>query len=52
LLYEDYYGNQIEMRWAVHVERMEGMTGAYRILLGKGEWKKPCGRQRSRRDGW
>jgi len=35
------------MRWAVHVERMDGMTGAYRISLGKGEGNKPCGRQRS-----
>jgi hypothetical protein len=32
-------------------EYMEEMTEAYRILLGKGEGKKPCETQRSRRDG-
>jgi len=39
------------MRWAGHVARVEEMTGAYRILLGKGEGKKQCGRQMSRQDG-
>ena len=37
------------MRWAGHVARMENGRGAYRVLVGKPEVKRPLGRPRSRR---
>jgi len=30
--------------WGGHVERLEERTGAYRVLVGKPEGKKPLGR--------
>jgi len=36
------------MRWAVHVARMGEERGAYRILVGKPEGKRPLGRPRHR----
>jgi len=36
------------MRWAGHVARMGKGRGAYRVLLGKPEGKKPLGRPRRR----
>ena len=36
------------MRWAGHVARMDEETGAYRILVGKPEGKRPLGRHRRR----
>ena len=36
------------MRWAGHVERMEGRRGVYRVLVGKPEGKRPFGRPRHR----
>ena len=38
------------MRWAGHVARMGEERGAYRILVGRSEGKRPLGR--SRLDGW
>ena len=34
------------MRWAVHVARMGEERGAYRVLVGKPEGKRPQGRPR------
>jgi len=34
------------MRWAGHVVRMGGERGAYRVLVGKPEGRKPLGRPR------
>jgi hypothetical protein len=36
------------MRWAGHVTRMGLRRGAYRVLVGKREGKRPLGRPRSR----
>ena len=36
------------MRWASHVARMGEERGAYRVLVGKLEGKRPLGRPRSR----
>jgi hypothetical protein len=36
------------MRWAGHVARMGGKRGAYRILVGRLEGKRPLGRPRRR----
>ena len=37
------------MRWAGHVARMGEERGAYRVLVGKPEGKRPLGRPRRRR---
>jgi len=36
------------MRWAGHVARMGERRGAYRVLVGKPEGKRPLGRSRRR----
>ena len=36
------------MRWAGHVARMRERSGAYRVLVGKPEGKRPLGRPRRR----
>jgi hypothetical protein len=36
------------MRWAGHVARMEEVRGAYNILVGRPEGRRPLGRPRSR----
>ena len=36
------------MRWAVHVVSMGEERGAYRVLVGKPEGKRPLGRPRRR----
>jgi hypothetical protein len=36
------------MRWAGHVARMLGSRGAYNILVGRAEGKRPLGRPRRR----
>jgi hypothetical protein len=36
------------MRWLAHVARTEQRRGAYRVLVGKPEGKKPLGRPRRR----
>ena len=36
------------MRWAGHVARMGEGRGAYRVLVGKPEGKRPLGRRRRR----
>ena len=36
------------MRWAGHVARMGEERGAYRVLMGKPEGKRPLGRPRRR----
>jgi len=36
------------MRWAGHVARMAARRGAYRVLVGKPEGKRPLGRPRHR----
>jgi len=36
------------MRWAGHVARMGERGGAYRVLVGKPEGKRPLGRPRRR----
>jgi hypothetical protein len=36
------------MRWAGHVARMGKKTGAYRILVGRPERRRPLGRPRRR----
>jgi hypothetical protein len=36
------------MRWARHVARMGEEMGAYRVLVGKPEGKRPLGRPRRR----
>ena len=36
------------MRWAGHVARMGEERGAYRVLVGKPEGKRPLGRPRPR----
>jgi hypothetical protein len=38
------------LRWAGHVARMRERRGAYRILVGKPEGKRPLGRPRRRRE--
>jgi hypothetical protein len=37
------------IRWAGHVARIREIRNAYRILVGKPEWKRPLGRTRR---GW
>ena len=37
------------LRWAGHVARMGEERGAYRVLVGKPEGKRPLGRRRHRR---
>ena len=37
-----------KMRWAGHVARMDEERGAYRVLVGKPEGKRPLGRPRRR----
>jgi hypothetical protein len=37
-----------EMRWAGHVTRMGEGRGAYRVLIGRPEGKRPLGRPRRR----
>jgi hypothetical protein len=41
-------GDKIEMRWAGHVARMGDRRGAYRVLVGKPEGRRPLGRSRRR----
>jgi hypothetical protein len=36
------------MRWAGHVGRMKEVTGAYNILVGRPEGRRPLGRPRRR----
>jgi hypothetical protein len=36
------------MRWTGHVARMGGGRGAYRVLVGRSEGKRPLGRPRRR----
>jgi hypothetical protein len=36
------------MRWAGHVARMGAKRGAYRILVGRPEGRRPLGRRRCR----
>jgi hypothetical protein len=38
------------MRWAGHVARMGEGRGAYRVLVGRPEGKRPLGRPRRRRE--
>jgi hypothetical protein len=38
------------MIWAGHVARMEEMRGAYRILMGRPEGRRPLGRPKRRWD--
>jgi hypothetical protein len=38
------------MRWAGHVARMGEKRGAYRILVGRSEGRRPLGRPRRRWD--
>jgi len=39
---------KLNMRWAGHVARMGDMGGAYGVLVGKTEGKRPLGRPRCR----
>jgi hypothetical protein len=34
------------MRWVGHVAHMREMRSAYKILVGRREWKRPLGRPR------
>ena len=36
------------LRWAGHVTRIENETGAWKLLVGKPEGKRPVGRPRMR----
>jgi hypothetical protein len=38
------------MKWVGHVERMGEKRGAYRILVGRPEGRRPLGRPRHRRE--
>jgi len=38
------------MRWIRHVARVEEMTNAYKIFVGKTQEKRPLGRTRSKRE--
>ena len=40
--------NSRRMRWAGHVARMGEESGAYRVLVGKPEGRRPLGRPRRR----
>ena len=40
--------NIVQVRWAGHVARMGEERGAYRVLVGKPEGKRPLGRLRRR----
>jgi hypothetical protein len=42
------YGENCIMRWAGHVARMGEGRGAYRVLVGRPEGKRPLGRPRRR----
>jgi len=39
-----------KMRWAGHVVHMGERRGVYKVLVGKPEGKRPCGRPRPRRE--
>jgi hypothetical protein len=39
------------MRWAEHVARMGDMRNAYKVLVGKHEWKRPHRRTGGRWEG-
>jgi hypothetical protein len=39
---------QLRMRWVRHVERIGNGIGAYTVLVGKSECKRPLGRRRLR----
>jgi hypothetical protein len=38
------------IRWTRHIACMEKMRNAYKILIGKREWKRSVGRQIGRRE--
>jgi hypothetical protein len=38
------------MKWAVHVARIGARRGAYRILVGRHDGKRPLGRHAHRRE--
>jgi hypothetical protein len=38
--------NSRRMRWAGYIARMEDRRGAYRVLMGRPEGKRPLGRPR------
>ena len=38
------------MRWAEHIGRMRDRRGAYRVLMGRTDGKRPFGRPRLRWD--
>jgi len=38
------------MRWARHIASIRDRKGAYRVLVGKPEGKRPLGRPRHRRE--
>jgi hypothetical protein len=40
------------MRWAGHMARMEEKRNAYRVLVGKPEWKRPLGRPRRKEEDY
>jgi hypothetical protein len=45
----DYFGNQIKQkRWAGNVARTEDKRGAYKVLVGRPDRKRPFGRSRLR----
>jgi hypothetical protein len=39
------------MRWALHVLRMAARRGAYRILVGRYEGRRPLGKPRRKQQG-
>jgi hypothetical protein len=43
-----FFHNLPAMRWTGHVARMKYRRGAYRVLVGKHEGKRECGRPRRR----
>ena len=45
---EELNGLYSSMRWAGHVARMGAERGAYKVLVGKPEGKRPLGRPRRR----
>jgi hypothetical protein len=48
LHYEELHGLRMRMRWAGHVARMREVRGAYNILVGRPEGRRPLGRPRRR----
>jgi len=44
----DLYCSPNTMRWVGHAARMGKRRGAYRVLVGKPEGKRPLGRPRNR----